>query len=101
MIERLTRQQLAERASNRWDAQYPPELCDKDKAAIGHQLRAMPFANPSLVEAIVGNSSWTQLECDPCGRSVEQVACFTPNYTSDRHIYVCDGCLRKALEMAV
>jgi hypothetical protein len=95
MIERLTKQGQAMTASFRWDQQYERGASTHQKD-IGRQLRAMPFPNPALVNAIVGNTSWTDLECDPCGRTVEAVTAFGPLYVSERHVYVCDDCLELA-----
>lgn len=100
MMERLTKQGQAMTASFRWDQQYPANRALPHQREIGRQLRAMPFPNPALVNAITGNTSWTALECDPCGRDVDAVTAIGPVYESERHVYICDDCLRKAIAAA-
>lgn len=67
----ITREGQAKTAPRRWAEQYPPDKADADKVRIGRRLNAAkntPQFNASLVDAIIGNKSWTEIRCDACGK---------------------------------
>ena len=67
-MDKITRQMMADDAAKRWRAQYPKGHCDASKEAIYEALAALPAGTaPNDVDAIIGNGSWTDLNCDECG----------------------------------
>ena len=78
--------------------QYP-----YNKSEILIKLRALNLetATPRDIKTIIGNGSWTNLECNECGiDEKDAVMCLgePPDYESAT-IYICLSCLKKALEL--
>jgi hypothetical protein len=70
-----------------------------DKVRLLKQLDPLT-CSPSLVNAHIGNQSWTSLYCDQCKNAVEAVIDLgeEPNYGSHT-ASVCKNCLEKALNL--
>ena len=80
--------------ADRWDLQYPrPYSLDKDM--IGNALRSKNPKTENEVKDIIGNSSWTNVECDECGLQHDVVIRLGEEAT----VYACESCLKKALKM--
>ena len=92
----ITQQMLIDMVVGRWYQSYKP-LRD-DKKAIYEKL--LSLSNPSAedVNKAIGNSSWTELQCDNCKRSVDKVICM--DVTHGEYVtYICEDCLNKALNI--
>jgi len=87
---------LADAAAKRWRQQYPQGHCGADKEAIYEALAELPAGTaPNDVDAIIGNGSWTNLNCDECGaEDVDFVVRVgeKPDYES-RTAYLCGVCI--------
>ena len=93
--------QLISRAQRIYDtlekfkAQYADSrLKQKEK------LAALTLAeiNRENIDAIIGNDSWTRLECYECGNDCEKLAYIAP-VDYDSRVQLCEKCLEKALGM--
>lgn len=58
-------------------------------------LSLLPNATPTQISTIIGNSSWTRLECDECYQEVDAVVCLGNNEDT---VCVCLNCLLKAVD---
>lgn len=72
MITVTTVRDMIRGVADRWDSHYPVGYSGfepEKKRAISRKLADLnkEKATPDEVEAIVGNSSWTDLNCDSCG----------------------------------
>ena len=84
-----------------WDRQYPPKVCNFDKAEIGRKLRASKLTSRQDVRKIIGNDSCTDLYCDECKQhNLNQVIQLgdEPDYDSST-VTICISCLRRALTL--
>jgi hypothetical protein len=81
-----------------WREQY-----GTDKADIAKRLDALgPDASAKEVENIIGNNTWTELNCDECGRDMSAVVRIGDPSDDDyerRDVDLCEECLRKALDL--
>lgn len=75
----------------RWESQYPPGSGHEETTA---KLRALDFQSCTRaeVEAIIGNSSWTNEMCCNCSRYAIPVIVLGRDDTS----YICRTCVAKA-----
>lgn len=48
------------------------------------------------IAEVIGNKSWTQLECSECGEDSNSVITMS---VEEYGMYLCKSCLRKALEL--
>jgi len=85
-----------------WHDQYPNDNpnydLDEDKRIIGNKLSALDTSYKvgyltlkEQVDKIIGNSTWTTLMCEECGKEVEALVEF------DGTMSVCKECLQNAL----
>ena len=106
----ITRQDLANRAAQRFEERY---------GVLGHwtlsngrmpseiltQLKALgPTPDPDQVDAIIGNTSWTAVpRCDECGATdqpyVAQVG-EKPDYESNT-AHLCPGCIHQLAKLVI
>lgn len=103
--EKITAHTLAAKAADRW-AEHYSDYMDKRKETEA-RLRALgPNPDPASVNAVVGNTSWTQPpDCTGCGHAFAAVVRVgqPPDYES-RTAYLCAECLgaaARALDLAV
>lgn len=90
---------------DRWRRQYA-NLFDRypEKVEISLKLDKLEKGVFSAqdVEYIIGNKSWTEHECDLCEKDYETLIRIGDDPDHDaRWLDVCEGCLRKALHMAM
>lgn len=98
-MERISRKSVTKSAPKRWEEQYKNNPSE-DKIIITQKLNALvwPFSKQE-VDNIIGNESWTRLQCDECGLIVESVVVFSSYLTNyDAGFSVCDSCLLKAIK---
>ncbi len=93
--------------ANRWYEAYcshgwQAQVSRDDKMETFNKLTALPAdASEQQVMRIIGNSSWTSIQCDECQQEVDMAVRLgeEPDYESATAI-VCLMCLRGALELA-
>lgn len=98
-----TRATLAQQAPKKWAAQYSRPPVRPDQQKITEQLAALESPiDPDQVDAIIGNKSWTQVDCcSECEARVDVVVEIgqEPDYESST-AWVCLPCLRAAVALA-
>ena len=81
-----------------WRGRKPADVIYKRLAALDVET-----ATAADVEEIIGNDSWTVIDCDECGERVPAVVRvgYDPDYESSMNstALVCADCLRRALSM--
>lgn len=105
-MELITQRGIIEGVLKRWEAQYGTGNDEKgygiNKDEIRLKLKALNLktATAADVDAAIGNSSWTRLDCDECGAAVKEivVAGQTPDYESST-AGLCINCVAEALEL--
>jgi len=99
-MEKRTRKMLAAEASDRWDRHYAP-FKSVALLQISENLKALgPSPEPSEVDSVIGNGSWTRLTCSECGQDVDEVVQVgdEPDYESST-AWLCRPCLKSAAEL--
>ena len=94
-MEKITKQGLALTAYSRWKEQYKDNTNPKHKVKE-HALGCIPLSEitPEKVDEVIGNSSWTKLQCEECGRESNEVMRLHNEYGKSFHI--CSRCLKRA-----
>lgn len=84
---------------NAWRKQYP-KGCEESSEKIYKQLVALKVPTEDKIKSIIGNDSWTRLECDECHQDSDIVIRLgqEPDYDSAT-VHVCMKCLRKAARL--
>lgn len=100
----ITGHDLAAQAANRWWLAYLAPFKNKpmssiDADAVYRNLVALgPAPTPEQVNAVMPNTSWTQLYCNCCGEFVERavnVDMTGGEYTT----HLCEPCAKKICEL--
>ena len=92
----LTVQELANTAKDSWRRQYFYDGSWKhgsDKKTVYENLVSLgENPTPSQINEVIGNSSWTSLECSVCNKEVDTVVILS-GY--DSNLYICKKRLNK------
>lgn len=85
----------------RWLAQYPIGSSNPEFIAIYHKLLQVDLrtCTGTDIANIIGNDSWTRMQCSECGLSVNWVLVVgeAPHYESNT-AYLCKECLKRAAQ---
>ena len=87
----LTLKQVIKDVPKRWKAQYP-----NGKNGIYEKLIAAKPLSKKKVDTIIGNESWTSLECTECEKQVKVVVMLEKTEYATN---LCEDCLNKALDL--
>ena len=101
-MQLITKQEIANEAKDHWKMQYfkNGEWYDSNKEMIyNHLVLLGNNPAPNLVDAAIGNSSWTHLGCSECHTDVDEVALFGVVDNDSEYCYLCKDCLAKALDL--
>lgn len=84
-------------APDRWARQYASPHWGPEKKEITRALQALKGTDFSAdaVDSIIGNRSWTSLECDLCDRDGDEVVRLGDE-NAERFVDVCPDCLTDA-----
>jgi hypothetical protein len=97
----LTKENHVASVPARWRRQYGKGewVNDFKKQDIQNKLDAA-IPSKEVYDKIIGNQSWTRLECDSCGKDVEIVV-FVKSKASDEYgeSAFCKKCLEEYLKM--
>ena len=99
----ITKQEIANEAKDHWKIQYfkNGEWYDSNKEMIYNHLVLLGNSPaPSLVNQVIGNSSWTHLGCSECHADVDEAVLFgVVGYegSDSEYCYLCRDCFAKAL----
>jgi hypothetical protein len=98
----ITLRQVIKDVPKRWRGQYGDGRYGRDKLEILKRLDALDAENCSAddINAAIGNSSWTNLQCDSCQEQKERIIRIgdDPDYEA-RWQDLCVDCLNKAVAM--
>ena len=97
----ITRQNLADKAAQRWGEQYAVNPTSEQTTILARLNALPPGAPPDDIDQIIGNGSWTKLECDECGTIVDAIIQLgqEPDYESST-ASVCFDCLKAAIKLS-
>jgi hypothetical protein len=93
-----TRERRAAEAARRWRRQYFKDdrwvsTFSGSSEDIYRALRGLGQSpDPDKVDGLIGNESWTEIECDLCDESVETAAVMEAD---GRGITICQPCSKK------
>lgn len=97
----ISRKAICAAVPARWAEQYKRDVYGSDKAKITQGLKdlAPHELTPERINAVIGNTSWTENRCDVCGEDCEHLLRIgdEPDYEA-RWQDVCSWCLEKAVE---
>lgn len=96
----MTKQYLIDSICPTWKQQY----CISGKWVYGHDKEVKYYKLLNLgdkkteenIAEVIGNKSWTRLECSECGEDSNSVITMS---VEEYGMYLCKSCLRKALEL--
>ena len=95
-MRKYTKAERITRVLYRWKKQYLPKQSegwyDLTKKAIYEELQKIDPLTEEACKKIIGNDSWTSLECEECERDVDKVIYFADNR-------YCKECLQMALKL--
>ena len=96
----VSRQQNANTAYERWINQFNLENKKSKWYKQAQELKALgKNPNPDDVDRIIGNSSWTHVNCDICEQKKSHGIRMGPYYSYEQNpILVCNDCLVRAHE---
>lgn len=96
-ISVVTKNGLALDVPKRWRQQYPEN--SGEYYEIWKKLKAEKHLTPELCEKIIGNNSWTFLDCDQCELSVDWAIKFGEQRgCGSRTVLICRDCLKEAVK---
>jgi hypothetical protein len=101
-MKRITERDNILGVAEQWDAQYSINIkgltthATEEQLAISKRLHAMNLkrVKASTVDKVIGNNSWTKVECEVCKNRVPAVVVV---YSEDEAaIEICESCLNLA-----
>lgn len=99
MMEIIRKREHLLSVGQRWVEQYPYDRypSGSDKGDITDALNNMRVSeiNQKAIDGIIGNNSWTKLECNECHKDNDFLAVFN-DYSSV--VQLCRDCLTKAAD---
>ena len=98
-MELILRSEVIKEIPDRWRCQYREN--QGDKYQIWLRLKAEENLTEEKAEELIGNNSWSRLDCDECGERADAVVQLgqEPDYES-RTACICLDCLKKAVTLA-
>lgn len=96
----ITKAEHVKTVARRWAEQYP-KRADPDHTEHGQiriALKAMKSPTVEKINELIGNDSWTRLDCEICEKDAPALICFSDGYS--RSISVCALCAAKAVKKA-
>lgn len=101
-MKRITERDRILTVAERWDVQYSIHIeglnmrATEEQLAISKRLHAMNLkkVKASTVDRVIGNDSWTTVQCGVC---TERVPAVVAVYSEDEFaIKICESCLNLA-----
>ena len=97
----VTRRSVIEGIAAAWERQFGPDPERPKCRAILSTLRSLDLgvATESQIARIIGNRSWTRIECIECGQDQDEAFHLGgAEETVDQPVYLCRSCLEKAAQ---
>jgi hypothetical protein len=99
---KLTKRDVILDVANRWLRQYDARIkrgeeqwTETHRRLLGLDLAT---ATPEDVQAVIGNASWTRMECEVCDAEVEELVLFDGKARDEYgRTQICRGCAEKIL----
>ena len=94
-IKIIQRRDLIRGVARKWNFHYR-NTSDGGKVEIGRNLQALDLetCSPQDVDAIIGNSTWTENDCDGCKRDLPMLIHIGPEPDYEvRYLRLCLECL--------
>ncbi len=97
--EAFTERDVIRGVPKRWRAQYPENKGDKHAIWVALKRLDLETCTAADVDAVIGNGSWTRIDCDGCGNKVDTAVTVgqEPDYDSSTAT-ICAVCLQQAVE---
>lgn len=92
----ITKRERIKEVLESWKGQYPNVKMWQDKQKVTEELEKLNFNSVSekkIIE-IIGNNSWTRLDCDECQQDSSKVVRFLERYEDEYEVNSCDVCLK-------
>ena len=98
MFEKITKQQLIDSVAKRFKKTYyvNNKWYGNSRQIFSKLISKKPKTEKEVCD-IIGNNSWTTLQCYNCGKDFNQVIKFTNLCDKDNYFYICKDCLQKAI----
>ncbi len=100
-MELITRQLLANKAAEEWRNTYFngeswESTIDGDAEIVYNKLVALGGSpHPNAVDSIIGNNTWTKLECESCHSNTSALIKFDLPHNDDE-VQICADCIERA-----
>lgn len=93
----LTKQKMIDMVVGRWYESYHENQNWNEDFSLVYQ-RLVDLKNPTedQITEVIGNSSWTRLECNFCQKNVNEVVI---QNVYDKPVYICRNCLELARQL--
>ena len=104
-MQLITKQEIANEAKDHWKMQYFENgawlrSISGDTEVVYNNLVSLgDNPAPNLVDQLIGNYSWTRLECSECHADVDEAVLFGVVDYDSEYCYLCKDCLAKALDL--
>jgi hypothetical protein len=95
----VTKRDLIQNIVRSWEAQFGVDPEKPRLRAILEKLRELDLstATEDDIEAIIGNRTWTQLQCVECKHETDEAVQFGAESDTDgQPFYLCPDCLKAA-----
>ena len=102
-MEKITRQNILDEVHNHWRSRYSPGSKTITGSAddIYNKLVTLSPRTEEGVNEIIGNDSWTSLECDECNEQVDVIIRLGQEPDNDSSTAcICVNCLNLAIKKA-
>jgi hypothetical protein len=96
----VTKQNLLDHLAARWREQYPNSSRNKNNSFYRVYIE-LKEAGKNLTEEmaakIIGNDTWTKLNCDCCFKDCERLVTISMMYRDCEFVSLCEDCLSEAM----
>lgn len=94
-MQLLTKQELLDGVVDEWKCQYDFGL----DGGVYKRLKALRHPSAEQINAIIGNDSWTRMECSECEQKIEAGVLLKSQSVEGMDALVCMDCLKQALAL--
>lgn len=89
-MQTITKSDIIRDVAKTWGKRYLYGRNQKDKQIYNKLLNLPSDATETDIYNIIGNYSWTRLQCDECGEDANIVVCIGD-------VVICEKCINKAV----
>lgn len=88
-----TSEDILQQVIRNWFIQYP-----NDRDGIGERLKSEKPKTKKEIASIIGNNSWTRMECYECQEDVDLLIQFEQTTPEGDFVEVCENCVKIAID---